>query len=1506
MNFTDVDKNLKSLALELKDACDSKGVEINPSQSAKTIHKIGLEHLKLSPDKISLIRSVGLLNSALAREPNNASEIKNDLSKVCQHILEQANASRQTANLVQHAKYVKLQIESMRAKTNKTLDEMKLTKTENQTTKSKAEQRITIKSMKNIQQRISTNYKQIMIKLYQYCVDVLGPPPCKFAVVGMGSLARKEITPYSDFEHIILLEILADYEMHLEYFRWFSVIFHIIILNLQESIIPSLNIKYLNDKTCDLGDWFFDTYTSGVSFDGMMPHACKFPLGRTQPTEKKPWTTELIKPVDKMLEYLGSEENLKNGYHLRDILTDTCFVYGEQTLHDQFLNGIQSYKNSKTSNEIHDELRKQVKEDLDQFATRLRLVNLKPTKQLNIKQLFYRTSTLFVTALGKMCNIDSSSCFDIIAELAEQKNITNTAKHKLSLAVAIACKIRLGIYMKEKSQRDYIQTCNDSKTIFDDILDVIDVDSIVSYFQITYCLQLEVIKILGIKGSHIYSNVKMLNIAICYALRLDHLMLALSEDIFDKEHFEDSEFFQDYANFFEDDDDFSFTTLDSSSNNSMDSEINKNLSLTDDKHSEFTEDFTFFQEFANLFEEDGDSLVENSDFSDSNSIDCQRYETSTDRYSKMKIEFSLFDESVQDLEEKLSNVSKFLSIPDADLNLEHDLFNLRIHILNRKVDLLLDDYEEDLEFWERYLDISQRWFQTNKCQNLKTNMFFLLGLIRAFAANCLVELNRFEEALVHLNQFLTQPLFQPNKVKMFNKEMESIQENRENMEQTFVVRDIIWGHLISGGILFKMKNFEKSFHHLQVSFSLKLSLDKDQSLYFLYYNGIGSCLVKMKQYEHALVYLKLAFKYFQDDLHDNDDDDDKIIATKFEINMLPEEFQKSASFRNLNNCLLKLQKFEKVFVNLEKTLEFLANWKLNWEIEEYITLLKKKRMKTLAITLREFGLWFQMQNYFEEAVTYFQNSLSIHQKLNETKEISSTCAKLLQCHMQIYQREKSEKVLKDFYQSKKNLTIVATVLTTDFDVDNAFLYHFRVGDGLLKMKHYEKALEFFKSSLAIAMSEEFLRNKMHSIMLYNSIGVCLISMLEYEESLIYFKLAEKLFKNFEYEKKFEEKVWKSTLHLATSFHRVGKCFIKLGQFEKSLPYLDLALKIFLNRFDIYDDSEALIYLFSISVSHTKMLNKMLSILFDIGFCYMQQNRYEKAKDCFQESLSIHKKLLVPKTDIAIAAATRRKLLTCYMEMYQRERVEKHIKDLHKSGKKVIVFLIVTRTVEVDNTVLFGSYCKVGYALLKKKQFDKSLSFLKISLGGALSRKFDGCGRLTQVMLYSGIGTCLMNLEEYKEALLYFKLAIRLINKRTMADDDYSSTSSFNLTSTFHNVGKCFMKISQFKKALLFLYESLELVTECNVVEEHDLLLIGLAEKFPSYARRPQELANVLCDLATCLMKQNSFEIAVFYFERSFNLLKKLSKPKNVAAVRDKLLTCYMEIYQRDRAKKHIE
>ena len=337
--------------------------ETDPKNAAKILHKIALIYKQRSPDKISLVRCVGLLNAAIFRNPSNISQIKADLIDVCKHIIEQANADNRNADLViAKANRVKDEIKKLR---NNVGDFLSNQITSN-TTKTDDLSKLQVRKAKSIQcinKTIANKYKQIMADISNFCLDIMGKPPCEYSIVGMGSLARSEITPYSDFEHIILLRDDKNYVQHLEYFRWYSVIFHVIVLNLQESVVPSLNIKSLS--------WCFDAHTPrGVSFDGMMPHACTFPLGRFEITEKKPFVTELIKPVSEMLKYLSFEADLKNGYHLADILTKTCLVFGNEDIFNQFVNGVKTYLNSKSKQDRFHEIEQQVREDLDKFSTR--------------------------------------------------------------------------------------------------------------------------------------------------------------------------------------------------------------------------------------------------------------------------------------------------------------------------------------------------------------------------------------------------------------------------------------------------------------------------------------------------------------------------------------------------------------------------------------------------------------------------------------------------------------------------------------------------------------------------------------------------------------------------------------------------------------------------------------------------------------------------------------------------------------------------------------------------------------------------------------------------------------------------------------------------------------------------------------------------------------------------------------------------------------------------------
>ena len=415
------------LAQEMKASlCNKSGKETDAAKSGEIIHQIGKIYRKQSPDKISLIQSAGLFNAAIVRNPLNISQIKADLCEICQHILQKAEAKQPNADLIKKAKQVKTTITKMRNDVKKQLSSrvpIILTTTSAEKVQKLEFQKIT--TIKKLNKMIAYTYKSVMKDLSQFCQDVMGKPPCKYAVVGMGSLARQEITPYSDFEHIILLFDDIDdkkYEKYLEYFRWYSVLFHVVILNLGETIIPSLNIFSLNDKHSLLGDWFYDATTPrGVSFDGMMSHASKFPLGRVKHTKAKQFSTELIKPVSEMLKYLGSKADLKNGYHLADILTKTCYVFGNKDIFNQFANGVQNYRDQTPKSDIFHEIENQVKEDLNKFSTRFRLTNLQSQNSINIKQLVYRSTTIFISALARIHNISANSCFKIVKKLAKKK-----------------------------------------------------------------------------------------------------------------------------------------------------------------------------------------------------------------------------------------------------------------------------------------------------------------------------------------------------------------------------------------------------------------------------------------------------------------------------------------------------------------------------------------------------------------------------------------------------------------------------------------------------------------------------------------------------------------------------------------------------------------------------------------------------------------------------------------------------------------------------------------------------------------------------------------------------------------------------------------------------------------------------------------------------------------------------------------------------------------------------
>ena len=853
--------------------CDNTGKEIQPQKAAEIIHELGKLYRRRSPDKLSLIKSVGLFNAAIVRNPSNLTEVKKDLFEICQHVLTMANAKVQNADLVNKAHEIKQSFNKLRNKVAQLLDNLEIQEISRCTPQARNNKQLTtnkISSVQQINQIIARKYKQIMAGLGQFCEGVMGKPPCKYAIAGMGSLARSEITPYSDFEHIILLFDDMNYRSYLEYFRWYSMIFHTIILNLQETIIPSLNIETLNNIHCELGDWYFDAYTPrGISFDGMMPHASKFPLGRILPTKDKPFETELIKPVSKMLEYLGSEADLKNGYHLADILLKTCFVFGNKDVFKQFKSGVKICLKQTSKQKRIEDVKQQVRNDLDNYSTRFRLAKLKSSLMINIKELIYRSTTIFIAALGRIHSILKNSSFEIVNEMRKTGEVTKTTRDKLNYAIAIACEIRLKTYLKSKGQNNSpISLTRDDETV-NQLFEFVGVETTIRYFQIAYCLQCEVAKQLNFTKLHFYSDPLILNFKLGLIFNIKNLKLSLLED---------------RPKFEWDRNKFSFDKCLEQLETSVSTEYVSTTSgsANDVKVVEMLADHLYSIKAYDDALEFYETMLEIYKYNNLDERKDGNIARALNNVGLCLMEIQRFDDALIHFKQSLE-IKQNISLDDwKDENIANTLNNVGNCLME------MQRYDDALIYLKQSLEIHCR---SSLDERKDSNIAGRLNNI----GSCLMQMQNYNDALIHLKQSL------------------DIKRNILLDEQTH-------GNIAStlnniGNCLIEMQRYDDDQIYfkesLEIDRNITLNEQKDGNIARTL-NNVGLCSMKMQCYGDALIYFKQSLEIKQNVSLD-ECKDGNIAST----------------LNNLGSCLMEMQRYDDALIRLKQSLEICRNSSLD-------------------------------------------------------------------------------------------------------------------------------------------------------------------------------------------------------------------------------------------------------------------------------------------------------------------------------------------------------------------------------------------------------------------------------------------------------------------------------------------------------------------------------------------------------------------------------------------------
>ena len=339
-----------------------------------------------------------------------------------------------------------------------------------------------IQSVRRICAYIAEEIKSLLAFLADKAVSILGYPTCQFAVLGLGSLSRKEMTPYSDLEFAILVSDEDDMGENKTFFQKFTHLLHMYILGLKETIIPSLALKPLNDfASGDIHkEWYLDHYTPrGFAFDGCMPWACKTPTGRKSSEYGPPF--ELIGTPQKITELL-EDSSFSKAEHLAELLVSSVFICGDpglvKTYHEliQEKTGRELVFSKDKNNEPyltvgqHNAL-ENIKNDVCRWNTNLKDLG-NNGKLYDAKKEIYRLPSTIGHGLANFADIYNTDPWDALEKLHSLGMLTENGAHNLMVAVSISNEVRLRTYMTNRCQKEsfkFLQTLpssNSSEELF--------------------------------------------------------------------------------------------------------------------------------------------------------------------------------------------------------------------------------------------------------------------------------------------------------------------------------------------------------------------------------------------------------------------------------------------------------------------------------------------------------------------------------------------------------------------------------------------------------------------------------------------------------------------------------------------------------------------------------------------------------------------------------------------------------------------------------------------------------------------------------------------------------------------------------------------------------------------------------------------------------------------------------------------------------------------------------